>query len=182
MVVICITGAFKDLAPSPVDPDIFLAFSRTFVLAPVIKNTVFITSYLFKTHFDWNFRQGFLKCATEYQIINDLFSLTNPSDWQMQNSFKFLRNPIKKKDTKLTATDKEGLLIMFQEVTTLKTIWCRRLEAPLCPTFKIIHIFFYFLFYRLLDEGDWDFKRSIEIFLEEGQKNKIPATAFSWSI
>ncbi|XP_055845059.1 nuclear RNA export factor 2 [Episyrphus balteatus] len=131
MIVITVTGVLKDVAPSALEPDIVLAFSRMFVLTPYVKDT------------------GFLGCSTEYKIINDLFSVSNPSEWQKQNSFKFSRNPLIKKENKLTSEEKEGLLIMFQELTTTKTIWCR----------------------RFLDEADWDFKKAVELFLEELKKN-----------
>ncbi|XP_055911475.1 nuclear RNA export factor 2 [Eupeodes corollae] len=132
MFVITITGVLKDLAQSAIDPDIILAFSRIFVLTPFIKDT------------------GILGCSSEFQIINDLFSVSNPSEWQLQNSFKFSRNPIIKKEKTLTSEDKEGLIVMFQELTTNKTIWCR----------------------RFLDEADWDFQKAVELFLEELKKNK----------
>lgn len=132
MVVITVTGVLKDVAPSALEPDIVLAFSRMFVLAPYVKDT------------------GFLGCSTEYKIINDLFNVSNPSEWQMKNSFKFSNNRLIKKENKLTSEEKEGLLIMFQELTTNKTVWCR----------------------RFLDEANWNFQKAIELFLEELKTNK----------
>lgn len=131
MIVLTVTGVLKDVAPSALEPDIFLAFSRTFILTPYVRD------------------MGFLECSTEYKIINDLFSVSSPSEWQLKNSFKFARNTSIKKENNLSSEEKEGLLIMFQELTTIKTIWCR----------------------RFLDEANWDFKKAVELFLEELKKN-----------
>ncbi|XP_073839253.1 nuclear RNA export factor 2 isoform X2 [Musca autumnalis] len=137
-VVITINGVFLDQAPSIVETDVLMAFSRTFILKPTKRKT------------------GSLKCATLYKIVNDQYSITNPTATQTKTAFKYFKNIQAAKKDELTVADKEALLVMFQETTALKSIWCT----------------------RCLEEAEWDFTKALEIFIQLCEKNEVPDAAF----
>uniref|UniRef100_A0A1I8MGK3 Leucine Rich repeat protein n=1 Tax=Musca domestica TaxID=7370 RepID=A0A1I8MGK3_MUSDO len=137
-VVITISGVFLDQAPSIVETDILMAFSRTFVLKPTKRKT------------------GSLKCATLYKIINDIYSITNPTPNQTKIAFKYFKNIQSAKKDEITVADKEALLVMFQEATALKSIWCT----------------------RCLEEANWNFTQALEVFVKLCEKKEVPDAAF----
>lgn len=67
-----------------------------------------------------------LQCATEYEIVNDQFTVFNPTEQQLKNSFKHFKIKEDHQPEEITSTDKECFLVMFQELTKLKSIWCTR--------------------------------------------------------
>ncbi|XP_036339922.1 nuclear RNA export factor 2-like isoform X2 [Rhagoletis pomonella] len=108
IIVITISGVFYDQAPSMMDNDILMAFTRSFVLTPVEKH------------------QGILGRAIKYQICNEQLSIYNPTAQQTKKAFKYFKTEGQNNDDEVTVADKEALIIMFQEVTNLKWVWCTR--------------------------------------------------------
>uniref|UniRef100_A0A0A1XJM5 Nuclear RNA export factor 2 n=3 Tax=Zeugodacus cucurbitae TaxID=28588 RepID=A0A0A1XJM5_ZEUCU len=139
MIVITINGVFYDQAPSIVDNDILMSFTRTFVLIPV------------------ETKLGILTRAIKYQIVNEQLSIYNPTAQQIKNAFKYFKTECQDDCDEATISDKEALIIMFQEVTNLKSVWCT----------------------RFLDDAKWNFKKSLLLFLDFCNKKKIPDTAFN---
>ncbi|KNC26297.1 Nuclear RNA export factor 2 [Lucilia cuprina] len=139
MIVITVNGVYLDQAPSIMETDILMGFSRTFILKPVKRNA------------------GPLKMITNYQIINDQLNVFTPTATQTKIAFKYFKSEDKSKKDELTLNDKEALLVMFQEATSLKSIWCT----------------------RCLDEANWNFENALEIFLQLSEKKEIPDTAFN---
>ncbi|XP_017463702.1 PREDICTED: nuclear RNA export factor 2-like isoform X1 [Rhagoletis zephyria] len=139
IIVITISGVFYDQAPSMMDNDILMAFTRSFVLTPVEKH------------------QGILGRAIKYQICNEQLSIYNPTAQQTKKAFKYFKTEGQNNDDEVTVADKEALIIMFQEVTNLKWVWCT----------------------RFLDDAKWDIKKSLLLFLSFCEKKRIPDTAFN---
>ncbi|XP_067648298.1 nuclear RNA export factor 2 isoform X2 [Eurosta solidaginis] len=139
MVVTTINGVFYDQAPSIMDNDILMAFTRTFVMIPVEK-------YL-----------GILNRATKYQIVNEQLSIYNPTVLQTKNAFKYFKTESQGNDHEMTVADKEALIVMFQEVTNMKSVWCS----------------------RFLEDARWDFRKSLLLFLGSCDRKEIPDTAFN---
>ncbi|XP_013107809.2 nuclear RNA export factor 2 [Stomoxys calcitrans] len=137
MVVITVNGVYLDQALSIVETDILMAFTRTFILKPIKR------------------KMGSLKCATLYRIVNDQYCIYNPTSTQTKIAFKYFKNMEGAKKDDLTIADKEALLVMFQETTLLKSIWCT----------------------RCLEEANWDFAKALEIFIQLCEKKEIPDAA-----
>ncbi|XP_049317860.1 nuclear RNA export factor 2 [Bactrocera dorsalis] len=139
MITLTINGVFYDQAPSVMDTDILMSFTRTFVLMPV------------------ETKLGILNKAIKYQIVNEQLSIYNPTSQQLKNTFKYFKGECQDDNDAVTVSDKEALLIMFQEVTKLKPLWCT----------------------RFLEDAKWNFKKSLLIFLNFCDNKKIPETAFN---
>uniref|UniRef100_A0A0K8VL81 Nuclear RNA export factor 2 n=1 Tax=Bactrocera latifrons TaxID=174628 RepID=A0A0K8VL81_BACLA len=101
--------------------------------------------------------QGILNKAIKYQIVNEQLSIYNPTSQQFKNSFKYFKSECQGDNDAVTVSDKEALLIMLQEVTKLKPLWC----------------------IRFLEDAKWNFKKSLLIFLSFCDNKKIPETAFN---
>ncbi|XP_075161349.1 nuclear RNA export factor 2 [Haematobia irritans] len=138
MVVITVNGVYLDQAPSIVETDILMAFTRTFILKPIKRKV------------------GSLKCASLYKIANEQLNIYNPTATQTKFAFKYFKSMESSKKFELTVEDKEALLVMFQETTMLKSIWCT----------------------RCLEEAKWNFSKALEVFIALCEKKEIPDAAF----
>ncbi|KAM7359106.1 nuclear RNA export factor 2 isoform 2-T2 [Cochliomyia hominivorax] len=139
MIVIVVNGVYLDEAPSIMETDILMGFTRTFILTPVKRNL------------------GPLRMVSNYQIINDQFNVYTPTATQTKIAFKYFKSEDNTNKDELTLSDKEAFLVMFQEATSLKSIWCT----------------------RCLDEANWNFEKALEVFLQLTEKNEIPDAAFN---
>ncbi|XP_053952894.1 nuclear RNA export factor 2 [Anastrepha ludens] len=108
IIVLTVSGVFYDQAPSMVDNEILMAFSRTFVLVPVEKHL------------------GILNRAIKYEIVNEQLSIYNPTAQQTKRAFKYFKTEHQDNDAEVTIADKKALIIMLQEVTNLKSVWSTR--------------------------------------------------------
>lgn len=70
--------------------------------------------------------QGLLNRAIKYQIVNDQLSIYNPTTQQFKRAFKYFKSECLVDNDEVTVSDKEALIILFQEVTNLKSVWCTR--------------------------------------------------------
>lgn len=64
--------------------------------------------------------------VSNYQIINDQINVFTPTLTQTKIAFKYFKSEDKSNKDELTLNDKEAILVMFQEATSLKSIWCTR--------------------------------------------------------
>lgn len=70
--------------------------------------------------------QGILNRAIKYQIVNEQLSIYNPTSQQFKSTFKYFKSECQEDNDAVTVSDKEALIIIFQEVTKLKSLWCIR--------------------------------------------------------
>lgn len=66
--------------------------------------------------------------SEEFKIVNDMILFYRPTIKQIRNSFvgpMMIRNPLCE-STEITDEDKQGLVIIFHELTGLSTVWCKK--------------------------------------------------------
>ena len=112
MKVIIVSGVLKECANSLLEDEMFLSFTRTFILRPYSKN------------------QGILKNSYEYKIFNEQLHLQNASALQTDNAFKvkgLIEDELEEKNRDLMPTefeDQEANFLIFKDLTELNHSWC----------------------------------------------------------
>lgn len=91
------------------EEDLFLGFSRTFIIAKQ------------------NDSLGMFHSSEEFQITNDILLFYRPTILQINNAFKStgLADAIDV-DDEVSEDDKQGLEIIFHELTGLNSAWCKK--------------------------------------------------------
>uniref|UniRef100_A0A1B0BA70 Nuclear RNA export factor 2 n=1 Tax=Glossina palpalis gambiensis TaxID=67801 RepID=A0A1B0BA70_9MUSC len=140
LTAITINGVYLDQAKDhATDTDVVMAFSRTFLLTPV-------------KHF-----LGPLNKGTSYKIINDQLNILNPTAAQTKIAFKYLANDnIADDENEISLKTKESMLIMLQELTHLKSVWCA----------------------RCLEDAGWDLQKALEVFIGLCRNDEISDASF----
>ncbi|KAL7733734.1 hypothetical protein ACLKA6_011466 [Drosophila palustris] len=139
-VIINVTGMMRD------EPDLLLAFSRQFVLKVEAEGL------------------GVGKRERRMKIINERLNIMNPTKKQERDAFKFceLLNETNAKENEGEGEDsvdvKEHKLLLFQEITGLRSRWCTRIVQ---------------------EEANWDFKLALEQFLRMESDKELPNDAFA---
>lgn len=168
MVVITVNGMFKDIGEQHGVEDLILGFVKTFVLRR------------------FNIGQGMFGCCVEYRISNEQVLIYRPSIMQLNQAFPANhRDSMQTPDvSRITASnrvvfcsqnqitkplffcsiaqdvvsqdDKDGMVIMFQELSNLVPLWC----------------------IRFLEQASWQFKNALELFVHLCEDGQVPDVAF----
>lgn len=102
-------GLFKESGNSLNEEDLILGFARTFIICRQAE------------------KLGMFHASEEFQITNDIVCFYRPSSLQLKYSFKAIRsNIVEDDDDDITDDEKQGLEIIFHELTTLKGAWCKK--------------------------------------------------------
>lgn len=104
--------------------------------------------------------------SEEFKIHNDIVLYYRPSIQQLRNSFKDTQTVQlnKSKPDEITQEDKQGLIIIFQELTGMNSIWCKKylFSTHCCDKKKQINL--NFCHSQTSRENQLEFPRSIGIF------------------
>lgn len=103
------SGIFRESGSSLNEEDLFLGFSRTFIISKQSDSL------------------GMFHSGEEFQIVNDIVLFYRPTIQQINGAFKSsgLAESIDVDDD-VSEDDKQGLEIIFHELTGLNSIWCKK--------------------------------------------------------
>lgn len=101
-------GLFRESGSCLNEEDLFLGFARTFVICKQTDNL------------------GMFHASEEFQITNDILLFYRPTIPQMNSAFGTAQVASMADDDEVTEDDKQGLEIIFHELTGLNSSWCKK--------------------------------------------------------
>lgn len=110
MICFTIHGIYKETGTNIAEPELWLGFTRTFVLKPI------------------EIGMGVFRNGAQYKITNDQAIITNLTMSQIRMGFKAIdpkKKPTEDPSDDLTEFEKEVMVRLFQDITNMKTKWCQ---------------------------------------------------------
>lgn len=114
MICFTINGIYKEMGNSLLDSELWLGFSRTFVLKPKAKGL------------------GIFGNTTEYRICNEEMIIFNLTITQIKSGFS-MKQPKNDDETgdQMLEDEQEMLIKLFQELSNMKHSWSLRFKLIL---------------------------------------------------
>lgn len=137
MICFTLSGIFKESATNILEPEITLGFCRTFVLKRVA------------THI------GIFNRTMQYQITNEEVIIRNVMRSELMP--KTDTSSKTKDDSELTEIEQNIMIQLFQNLTNIKTDWCR----------------------KSLVKHQWVLQDAIQAFISLYEEDKIPKHGFN---
>lgn len=108
MICFTIHGLFKETGTTIGENELWLGFTRTFILKPVAIGL------------------GVFRNGSQFKIINDQVSIVNLTMNQIKWGFKAVdAKKTTEESDDLTEFEKEVMVRLFQDITNMKTKWCQ---------------------------------------------------------